>query len=74
LLTAEGRQAFREQLPGSETAWARGRGWALWKTLVACAGMPGDDGQEAVNARRVLGEIFSEYAISRAARKRRYAG
>jgi len=37
LLTADGRQAFRERLSVSEAAWVRGRGWALWKTLAACA-------------------------------------
>ena len=65
LLTADGRQAFRERLSGREAAWARGRGWALWKTLAACACTLGNDDEEAVGARRVLGEIFSEYAVSR---------
>jgi aminoglycoside phosphotransferase (APT) family kinase protein len=59
LLTADGRQAFRERLPGGEAAWARGRGWALWKTLATCAYTLGDDDKEATSARRVLGEIFS---------------
>ncbi|QFU89227.1 Phosphotransferase enzyme family protein [Amycolatopsis sp. YIM 10] len=31
LLTADGRQAFRERLAVDEATWARGRGWALWK-------------------------------------------
>jgi hypothetical protein len=59
--SAEGRQAFRERLPVGEMAWARGRGWALWKTLATCAYTLGNDDQEAANARRILGEIFSEY-------------
>ena len=37
LLTANGRQAFRDLLSVDESAWARGRGWALWKTLASCA-------------------------------------
>lgn len=61
LLTADGRQAFRERLPVDEATWARGRGWALWKTLVACARTIGRTGEDAVTARRVLGEIFAEY-------------
>jgi aminoglycoside phosphotransferase (APT) family kinase protein len=61
LLTAEGRRAFRERLPVDEEAWARGRGWALWKTLATSAYTLGDDDQEAASARRVLGAIFSEY-------------
>lgn len=62
LLTAEGRQAFRERLPADEAAWARGRGWALWKALAICANTYGDDDDAAASARRILGEIFCEYA------------
>jgi rhamnogalacturonyl hydrolase YesR len=59
LLAADGRQAFRERLPGGEAAWARGRAWALWKTLATCAYTLDDDDKEATSARRVLAEIFS---------------
>ncbi len=59
LLTAEGRQAFRERLSVDEATWARGRGWALWKTLVTCARTVGESEGEAVNARRVLDGILS---------------
>jgi aminoglycoside phosphotransferase (APT) family kinase protein len=59
LLTGEGRQAFRERLSVDDAAWARGRGWALWKTLATTVD---DDDGEAAAARRTLGEIFSEYA------------
>ncbi|WIX98771.1 aminoglycoside phosphotransferase family protein [Amycolatopsis mongoliensis] len=57
LLTAEGRQAFRERLSVDEASWVRGRGWALWKTLVTCARAD----EEASAARRVLDGIFAEY-------------
>jgi aminoglycoside phosphotransferase (APT) family kinase protein len=60
LLTADGRQAFRERLSVDEATWARGRGWALWKTLVACARTVGRADDDAANARRVLGEIFAD--------------
>ena len=60
LLTDEGRQVFRERLSAGDAAWARGRGWALWKTLVTWAStLDGHDEEEAAGARRVLGEIFS---------------
>jgi aminoglycoside phosphotransferase (APT) family kinase protein len=62
LLTADGRRALRERLSVDEAAWARGRGWALWKTLATCVYTLGNDDEEAASARRVLGEIFSEYA------------
>ncbi|WP_328649546.1 aminoglycoside phosphotransferase family protein [Amycolatopsis sp. NBC_00348] len=61
LLTADGRRSFRERLSVDDAEWARGRGWALWKTLVTCAQTWGRDDHEAVNARRVLDEIFAEY-------------
>jgi aminoglycoside phosphotransferase (APT) family kinase protein len=64
LLNAQGRQAFRERLSVDEAEWARGRGWALWKTLAACSYTLDDDDEEATTARGTLGEIFSEYAAS----------
>jgi aminoglycoside phosphotransferase (APT) family kinase protein len=58
LLTADGREAFRSRLSVDDTTWARGRGWALWKTLVTCAQSAGE---EAEHARRVLGRILAEH-------------
>jgi aminoglycoside phosphotransferase (APT) family kinase protein len=53
LLTGAGRQAFRDRLAVDDATWARGRGWALWKTLATLAGdEPGD-------AARILGEILA---------------
>ncbi|GAA1638062.1 aminoglycoside phosphotransferase family protein [Actinoplanes couchii] len=49
LLTAEGRTVFRERLAVGDAEWARGRGWALWKTLAH------DD------TSRVLDEIVAEF-------------
>jgi aminoglycoside phosphotransferase (APT) family kinase protein len=68
LLTADGRQAFRKRLSVDEATWARGRGWALWKTLAACSYTFDDpeDSEEYASAQRVLGEIFSEYTASAA--------
>ena len=61
LLTADGRQAFRERLSLGADTWARGLGWALWKTLVTCANTVNDADEQAVSARHALGEIFAEY-------------
>ncbi|RSD08382.1 aminoglycoside phosphotransferase family protein [Amycolatopsis eburnea] len=58
LLTAEGRRVFRERLAIDDPTWARGRGWALWKTLVTRSRA---HGREAAEAERVLGEIRAEY-------------
>lgn len=49
LLDTGGRAAFRARLAPDDGTWARGRGWALWKTLA--------DGADP----RVLGEITREY-------------
>ncbi|XTZ16859.1 phosphotransferase [Micromonospora echinospora] len=62
LLTADGRQAFGERLCVDDATWARGRGWAPWKTLVTCAQTVGDADGSAAGALRALNEIFSEYA------------
>jgi aminoglycoside phosphotransferase (APT) family kinase protein len=61
LLTGDGRRAFRQRLSVDDATWARGRGWALWKTLVNYANAL--DGGEAATAspQGILNEIFSEY-------------
>jgi len=59
LLTPDGRQAFRDRLSVDEPTWVRGRGWALWKTLVACAQTVGRSDSEATTARRILDGILS---------------
>lgn len=65
LLTAEGRQAFRDRLSVDPATWARGRGWALWKALVTYQ-HPSEDAEDpaAVSPQRTLDAIFSEYSGS----------
>jgi aminoglycoside phosphotransferase (APT) family kinase protein len=58
MFSGAGREAFRAGLPADEAMWARGRGWALWKTLVTCAG----GGPGAAGAARVVADIVDEYA------------
>jgi len=67
LLTAEARQAFRDRLSVDEASWARGRGWALWKTLATCSYTyeEPEDAEEFARATCVLDEILSEYSSSR---------
>ena len=38
MLTGNSRHAFRDQMNMDDATWERGRGWALWKALVTCAG------------------------------------
>lgn len=66
LLPDNARQPFRDRLSVDAASWARGRGWALWKTLVTCSHFDEDpvDAEEFARAKRVLDEIFSEYSGS----------
>jgi aminoglycoside phosphotransferase (APT) family kinase protein len=66
LLTADGRLAFRDRLSVDAVSWARGRGWALWKTLATCLHTYQDpeDAEEFASTKRTLEEIFAEYSGS----------
>ncbi|WP_412537923.1 aminoglycoside phosphotransferase family protein [Longispora sp. K20-0274] len=61
LLTPDGRRAFRDRLGVGDAEWARGRGWALWKTLVTCSYTheDPDDAAEFATARHVLDQILA---------------
>lgn len=61
LLTDEGRQAFRGRLSVDPATWARGRGWALWKSLITCARALDDDPDLVVAEKRVLARILADY-------------
>ncbi|MBM7773265.1 aminoglycoside phosphotransferase (APT) family kinase protein [Actinokineospora baliensis] len=54
LLTTSSRDIFRERLGVDDELWSRGRGWALWKTLVSYA-----NNTDAAGPRRVLDEILT---------------
>ncbi|ABS03831.1 aminoglycoside phosphotransferase family protein [Kineococcus radiotolerans] len=64
LLNTAGRVAFRHRMGVDEGTWARGRGWALWKTLATYVGVLDDDAEAAATARRVLKAIFNEYGTT----------
>jgi aminoglycoside phosphotransferase (APT) family kinase protein len=65
LLTGESRAAFRSALSVDDETWVRGRGWALWKTLVACAGALESGGPELAEAEFVLEQILQDCAPQR---------
>jgi aminoglycoside phosphotransferase len=44
MLTSESRAAFRDRLGVDDATWECGRGWALWKAPVVCAGAVRDGG------------------------------
>jgi aminoglycoside phosphotransferase (APT) family kinase protein len=64
LLSGPSRAAFRDRLAPDPGTWARGRGWALWKALITWAADPDATGPDAADARRVLGEVLTEYAAA----------
>ncbi|MBL7256609.1 aminoglycoside phosphotransferase family protein [Paractinoplanes lichenicola] len=59
LLTAAGREAFRDRLAIDEDSWLRGRGWALWKGLSNCANSLDESGRPSAETLHVLNEIFA---------------
>ena len=60
LLTGESRAAFRTILAVDDDTWARGRGWALWKSLVTCAGALEDGGPEFAAALEVVDRVLDD--------------
>ena len=59
LLTEDGRGAFRDRLSVDDDAWARGRGWALWKALITCAGDADPADPQVGEARRTVDRILA---------------
>jgi len=59
--SAGGRAAFRAALPVNGATWARGRGWALWKRLIALAEHVDTNLSEAGKARRAIDEVLADH-------------
>ena len=55
------RQRLRATLNVSESLWARGKGWALWKALIIQAGHIKSNTLETLAAPRVLEALFQDY-------------
>jgi aminoglycoside phosphotransferase (APT) family kinase protein len=68
----DSREAFRNGLPLDEGAWARGRGWALWKALITLVkALEVNDPQVdpaslrfgwRVSARHVIEEVLADHS------------
>jgi len=63
-LSGESRETFRAGVPVDSAAWARGRGWALWKALITLAGWMNDDPLKAEEARRVITEVLTDHEFA----------
>jgi aminoglycoside phosphotransferase (APT) family kinase protein len=60
-LPAAGRRAFRERLPFDEAAWARGRGWAIWKAMIVLVRALRDDPEDAARTTGVIEAIMADH-------------
>ncbi len=58
-LDAASRAAFRAAIGLGDGAWARAKGWALWKALIVCAGLTDPNEYDAQNSPRILREVMS---------------
>jgi aminoglycoside phosphotransferase (APT) family kinase protein len=63
-LDGEAREAFRAALPLDASAWARGRGWTLWKALIVWAGLPGANPLGAADCRRIVETLVAEHVAT----------
>lgn len=68
-LDGQARAAFRELVPLDGAAWARARGWALWKALLTLA--QGAEGRTAerrygwrTSALELIDELITDHAVS----------
>jgi aminoglycoside phosphotransferase (APT) family kinase protein len=52
------REVFREAINVDEATWQRGRGWALWKTLIVVAGHCDSNAVERAQSQRALKAIL----------------
>lgn len=61
LFQGESRKMFRAALDLDDAAWARGRGWTLWKALITLAENIETNPLQAGEARRVLDEVLNDH-------------
>jgi aminoglycoside phosphotransferase (APT) family kinase protein len=62
VLDGPAREVFRDEMPWDESTWARGRAWALWKTMLTLADASGshDPAGEAESSLAALDRILAD--------------
>jgi aminoglycoside phosphotransferase (APT) family kinase protein len=60
LFEGQSRAAFRAGLPVDRATWMRGRGWALWKSLITLAEYRSTDLVKATEARQVVDVLLAD--------------
>ncbi|ASO21048.1 aminoglycoside phosphotransferase (APT) family kinase protein [Actinoalloteichus hoggarensis] len=61
MFAGESRRAFRHMMDLDEGAWARARGWALWKALLTLANSIDTNPALAAVNRHVIGEVLADH-------------
>jgi aminoglycoside phosphotransferase (APT) family kinase protein len=61
MFAGESREAFRDAVGQDAGAWARARGWALWKALLVLAECIDTDRERAAVQRRVIEEVLNDH-------------
>ena len=64
-LSGKSREAFRAALPLDRAAWARARGWALWKALILVAGHADTNAPEAATSRQIIDDVLADHQFVR---------
>jgi aminoglycoside phosphotransferase (APT) family kinase protein len=59
-LSGDSRRVFRSRLPVDRAAWARGRGWALWKAMIVLVDALRDDPADALATKHVIAEVLAD--------------
>ncbi len=61
LFESESREAFRATLALDAGAWARGRGWTLWKALIVLADLPGANPLDVERCSRIIDDVIADH-------------
>jgi aminoglycoside phosphotransferase (APT) family kinase protein len=60
-LSGESRQVFRDEIDQDHDAWARARGWAIWKALIGLASVIDSAPEEAARIQREIGDVIDDH-------------
>ncbi len=60
-LSGESRGIFRHLVTVDSSTWARARGWALWKALIALRAQRDKNSRQAEKAQQVIDEVLADY-------------
>jgi aminoglycoside phosphotransferase (APT) family kinase protein len=62
--SGESSRVFRERLPFDEAAWARGRGWAIWKAMIVLVRALENDPDDAAYTARVIEAVLADHVAA----------